>query len=66
MVSTRLAALASFVASAVALQRACGNTPSAAQVAAFEADFSAAKSAAASAKLSGTITTQATPVIPVC
>ena len=65
MVSVRIAVLASFVASTVALQRACGNTPSTAQVAAFEADFASAQSAAASAKLAGPITTLATPVIPV-
>jgi len=65
MVSVRLAVLASFVASALAIQRTCGTSPSAAQVAAIEADFASAQSAAASAKLAGPITTLASPVLPV-
>ena len=56
MVSTLLAIFTTFIASSVALQRACGNTPSVAQVAAYEADFAAAQNRTAPAKRGGLFT----------
>jgi hypothetical protein len=56
------ASLASLLATASALQRACGNTPTTAQVKSFEASFQQALSSASSRNSS---TARAAPVIPV-